>query len=397
MSVQKGKELDHPHHHYRHHRVPFGELEAPPAIPTPPSVSPALASTHIPIPTIESRAPTPFHPSDDLEDMYYDPHELKPSEEQTPRRQSEPYILGEEPPLVLEYRQVTDEEYVDPTATPEPQHVANIIPEAWPSSDREATPCDRSLPESPASSPSPMKPLLVPHPLPVAGSSTAKKQSIGKYAASKVFPSSTPIPTPLPAAKRAKLEVVPLSTRRLRSINTKEVKKEGKAERLEDPTVVVRGLEELLPKQMARKSAPFAALPDTSPTRSTRRVREQEKEKGKGRVLTSERDYLGSDAESGGGALSDGERPSASPLTKGKRKAPTRKIFPVKRQRVEVVITKRPPTPSRAKPASTLTRAKHASKAKSQTRTRDKGKGKANAGPRKVGDEDSVRVPRLRD
>jgi hypothetical protein len=365
------------------HRAPLGELEVPP-----------VASTSV---ALTSRAPTPYNPSDDLDDMYLDPREMQSTEAQVGHHGHDEYHTEQEKnafPLEPEQGPVehSDDDYEDPTVTPHPQHVANIIPEAWPVSSREGTPCDRSLPDSLPSSPSPVKPLTVPRPLPVAGSSTVKKQQQGKLAAARVFPSSTPIPTPLPAARKTRLGALASSSGRLR--DSKRVKGTGPMETAdeqeEDPMAISRNLEKLLPKRHARHDAPPATPLDTSsPTRTVRSRTDQGKGKGKGRSQMKMREYAGKDEDGSDGesGRSEDERSLvSSPLAKGKRKASKRKTFPVKRRRVEVVITKRPPKLSSS-----------SARTKPPSRARDKVKGTSKASPQKVGDEDSVRVPHLRD
>lgn len=413
MAVQKDKGKA-----VARHRPPLGELDAPPVAST--SAAAAVAE-------VDSRAPTPYHPSDDLEDMYLDPRELQSAEERALHHHhhsdAHSSLLG--PPLELAQEDENPVErelssdYDDPTATPHPQHVANIIPEAWPVSSREGTPCDRSLPDSPVSSPSPVKPLTVTRPLPVAGSSTAKRHALGKLPFARAFASSTPIPTPLPAAKRARLQAIASSSKLPRSTAAaKEKDRQAKEREVEaeveveevNPALYTRNLERLLPKRPLRQRAPPAALPDTSSPTVTRTVTKTRKgeDKGKGHLQTKTREPEGSDeerdVEDGGGPSEDQQPsvvgPSSSPLAERKRKATPRRSFPVKRRRVEVVITKRPPKPSgRAQPQPAAKPQSRGDRGKAKVNAKDKGKAKAKAkaGPQKVGDEDSVRVPHPRD
>lgn len=340
------------------HRAPLGEIPVEP-----------VASTS------GARAPTPYHPSDDLEDMYLDVGDAQPREERSESvRPADP--REDELALPAAREPTPSEEDDDPTRTPHPHHVANIIPLVSPFSSRDGTPCDRSLPDSPLSSPSPVKPLTVPRPLPVHHSSTAKKEK-GKIVLGKGFPSSTPIPTPLPAMKQPK--VTSSSPTRIRTVIPKREVRE-KEEKVENPIVAARNLEKLLPKRPAKRATkpPPAVAESSSPVKGRGRPRKQAPVKRE-----SESDGEGSEEEH---QLS----PPSSPLAKGKRKAPVRRQFPVKRMKVEVVITKRPPRPSgerRTKPSSS--RSKPASKPKSTSK--GKGKGKERAGTQKVGDEDSVR------
>ncbi|KIP08683.1 hypothetical protein PHLGIDRAFT_366080 [Phlebiopsis gigantea 11061_1 CR5-6] len=345
LSIPKGKGIA-----YR--RVPFGEIH----------VEPVASTSGV-------RASTPYHPSDDLEDMYLDVSHVQPQED---RSESVRPADAREDELALPAARepTTSDEEDDPTRTPHPQHVANIIPLKSPFSSRDGTPCDRSLPDSPLSSPSPVKPLTVSRPLPVLHSSTAKKEK-GKVVIGKDFPSSTPIPTPLPAMKRAK--VTSSSPTRIHPIIPKRVA-EAREETAENPIVTARNLEKLLPKRPAKRATKLspAVAGSSSPIKGPGRPRRQvpvERETGSGGESSEDEHHLPS---------------PSSPLARGKRRAPVLRQFPVKRMKVEVIITKRPPRPSgRAKPSSS--RAKPARKPKS------KGKGKAGPGTQKVGDEDSVR------
>ena len=337
-------------------RAPFGELLAVPV--TSPSAT---------------RAPTPYHPSDDLEDMYLDISQVQPREPSHAPVSEELSEADLAPPIAAQPTPSDDDDDDDPTRTPRPRHVANIIPLASPFSSREGTPCDRSLPESPLSSPSPIKPLTASRPLPVQNSSTAKKKRQSGIIPSKGFPSSTPIPTPLPAARRARIS--PLSTKGIRPVLLKKGLKDRQRleETVEDPMTAAQNLEKLLPKRARRRKGKDSGISGRS---LPAKERKQTQEKG-------ESDYS-SRAESS----EDEPYLSSSPLAKGKRRLALRRQYPVKRMKVEVVITKRPPRPTgggRAKPA---TRAKPESKAKSS-----RGKGKERAGTQKVGDENSVRAP----
>lgn len=355
----KGKEL-------ARLRAPLGELAAP------------IASTSA---ASLERAPTPYHPSDDLEDMYLDPtlppvHLGSQASHAYSVAASEHAVEADLAPARAPTP--SEEEDDDPTRTPHPRHVANIVPLRSAFSSREATPCDRSLPESPLSSPSPVKPLTVPRPLPVL-SSTAKKKEKGRVASSRAFPSSTPIPTPLPAGRIAKL--APTSLHRVRPAtiaraNNVEKEKERRREETMDPIAISRNLEKLLPKRTKRLPAQAA----TSPTVATT----QKRGRGRPRKVPLPLPREESDAESSGaGSSSEGERSlPSSPLAKGKRRAPQFRVGrPAKRMRVEVVITKRPPSARRAAGKSS----------DKPPARRDKGKGRAHASPRRLPDEDSVR------
>lgn len=363
MHVPKGKGKE-----IMHRRAPLGEL----------SVVPAAS-------TSAERAPTPYHPSDDLEDMYLDVSQAH-GQERSDDLGSEGPSDGELAPPVRE--PTPSEEDDDPTRTPHPQHVANIIPIASPFSSREATPCDRSLPESPLSSPSPVKPLTVSRPFPVLHSSTAKKRDKGRIALLKAFPSSTPIPTPLPAAKKTRAS--PLSTRRVPSVPARKKPGGGDGgrmeERVEDPIAVARNLEKLLPKRTNRqRMRAQSAFSESSPIKG----------RGRPRKPIHRESEAGSSTERGSSA--DEHSLPTSPLARGKRKTPARRQYPAKRMKVEVVITRRPPLPRRAKPGSSTTRAKPASKPKSKPKSKPAGtgKGKERAGTQKLEDEDSVRASRL--
>lgn len=353
MHVPKGKGKE-----IMHRRAPLGELSV---------VSAATTSA--------TRAPTPYHPSDDLEDMYLDLSQAH-GQERSDDLASEGPSDGELAPPVRE--PTPSEEDDDPTRTPHPQHVANIIPIASPFSSREATPCDRSLPESPLSSPSPVKPLTVSRPFPVLHSSTAKKRDKGRVALLKAFPSSTPIPTPLPAAKKTRAS--PLSARRVPTVPARKKPGGDDGGRVEDPIAVARNLEKLLPKRTNRQKmkAP-STFSESSPVKGRGRPRKQAHGESE----------AGSSTERGS---SENEHSlPTSPLARGKRKTPVRRQYPAKRMKVEVVITRRPPASRRAKPSSAAARAKPASKPKSK----GTGKGKERAGTQKLEDEDSVRASSL--
>ncbi|KAI0090593.1 hypothetical protein BDY19DRAFT_936105 [Irpex rosettiformis] len=151
--------------------------------------------------TLKDRHPTPYHQSDDLEDMYFDPNELRDpvssefeeigentgtsapvglegleaemnEEEQAELAREEQKNKVKAKAKAQSFEPSSSTEEVDPLRTPRPQHVANIYPLRSPFSSAEGTPCDRSLPDSPLSSPSPMKSMAVFHTLPV--SSTRK-------------------------------------------------------------------------------------------------------------------------------------------------------------------------------------------------------------------------------
>lgn len=192
--------------------------------------------------TLKDRHPTPYHESDDLEDMYLDPNELalpeptddeedehahmRPStglegleaemdeEEQAElarelqRRIKEKGKAKEkakeaekekekEQPKPVE-RESSVGSMADALRTPQPKHVANIYPLRSPFSSVEGTPCDRSLPDSPLSSPSPTKPMAVLHTLPV---SSARK---GMLSPAKKVVGPRPL-VELPGAKRRRI------------------------------------------------------------------------------------------------------------------------------------------------------------------------------------------------
>ncbi|GJE97317.1 hypothetical protein PsYK624_135330 [Phanerochaete sordida] len=379
-SAVKGKEAA------RLPRVPFGVLAT-------------AGSTSAPA---HSRAPTPYHPSDDLEDMYLDPNPVLPA----PKTDDlyvpqEPEILAPAPALDPILPSESEESH-DPLSTPHPRHVANIIPLASPFSSREGTPCDRSVAESPLSSPSPVKPLTITRALPTAGSTTKKKQQ-GRLMAERAFPSSTPASTPLPSARKAPLPSSTVKSARPmppppvpkvkesqvepKARQTRKAKGKTKAQEVEDvveevvdPMAVTSNLEKLLPKRTIRRRAIGpATIAETSQPRS------------RGRTRARASSPQESDAES---ASSNEDGPS-SPLAIRKRKAPARGAHverPAKRMRVEVVITRPPPhkrTAEHAAEASPVRpRAKPASRA-APARKATRAKGKAKAGPQKVGDEDS--------
>ncbi|EKM53574.1 uncharacterized protein PHACADRAFT_259998 [Phanerochaete carnosa HHB-10118-sp] len=368
-----------------HSRVPFS----------------VLATAGSPSEPAHSRPPTPYHPNDDLEDMYLNPNpDLYLPEE--------PETLDTAPALDPVLPSESEEAY-DPLSTPHPRHVANILPLASPFSSREATPCDRSLVDSPLSSPSPVKPLTVTRTLPVAGSTTKKKE-MGRLIAARAFASSTPASTPLPSAR--KVPVQPSSVKPMRPMPPPEVPKEkrvkeatkksaqlgkmkGKVkaqeeeeEEVQDPMMISQKLEKLLPKRTVRRRANgTAAITETSQPRSRGRPRKK--------ASSPQESEAGSGSESGGGG---GE--SSSPLATRKRKAPARathQSHPVKRMRVEVVISRPPPHLRKSgDPSPVRSRAKPASSKPASTRrsAKAKGKGREHAGLRKVGEEDSVRVPR---
>lgn len=217
----KGKEPMRP-------RAPLGEL----------SFDRGGASTS----TLKDRHPTPYHESDDLEDMYLDPNELalpeptddeedehahiRPStglegleaemdeEEQAElarelqkrikekgkakekAKEQEKEEVKEQPKPVE--RESSTDSMGDALRTPQPKHVANIYPLRSPFSSVEGTPCDRSLPDSPLSSPSPTKPMAVLHTLPV---SSARK---GMLSPAKKSVGPRPL-VELPGAKRRRI------------------------------------------------------------------------------------------------------------------------------------------------------------------------------------------------
>lgn len=218
----KGKEPMRP-------RAPLGEL----------SFDRGGASTS----TLKDRHPTPYHESDDLEDMYLDPNELalpeptddeedehahmrpstglegleaemdeeeqaelarelqkriKEKKEKGKAKEKAKDKVKEQPKPVPVERESSTDDMGDALRTPQPKHVANIYPLRSPFSSVEGTPCDRSLPDSPLSSPSPTKPMAVLHTLPV---SSARK---GMLSPAKKVVGPRPL-VELPGAKRRRI------------------------------------------------------------------------------------------------------------------------------------------------------------------------------------------------
>ncbi|KAI0343515.1 hypothetical protein BDW22DRAFT_1344522 [Trametopsis cervina] len=318
--MRKGKETARP-------RAPLGEL----------SFDRGASGS-----VLKERPPTPYHESDDLEDMYLDPNELSkpnaPDEDNENSRQSPPTGLEgmeaemdeeEEAELAREHRlhekgkaraasvqTASSVSALDALRTPRPQHVANIYPLRSPFSSVEGTPCDRSLPGSPLSSPSPMKPMTVLHTLPVS-SVVKARDAKGK--------------SPAKARLKALIELPPTKRRRV------TLGKENSIADLEesgDPTIGARDLQKPLPKQPAVRRSGRINTADSQTTRKIRLVPVVElpapihgrrRTQGKGKILVPDST---SDVES------DGDKPSspvASPIATRKRKALAEKSRPVKK------------------------------------------------------------------
>lgn len=401
--------IDMPHPHPRDKgkavarppRAPFGELPLEEHGP-PLSTSAAIR-----------RAPTPYHPSDDLEDMYLDTtqqpsaqySDVDPETQRTlvARRTVEDdtqrtYVEGpgdaEEPVHTEEYsvpEPPSDEEALVMPPTPKPQHVAYMPGLASPFSSREGTPCDRSLVESPLSSPSPTKPLTVHRYLTFS--------SPGKTSGRPRPLTETPMKTPL-TFNRLKPDMSQMGTSSpLRARST--VKKgsmmkyvaDDERTSSEDPLAVARNLEKLLPKRPFRRSALATSSlpPDASPLPKAKTSKGKGKEVIRPPPRTRAASRRSEEVEYSG---SETELPSpSSPIQPRKRKAPVKQFRPAKRMKVEVVITRRPPPPE-SKPSRTRAKAgttrKRATRAKPPSKPKSKGKGKTREGTAKVGDEDSV-------
>lgn len=373
----KGKEPMRP-------RAPLGELSVDP-----------VASTSI----VKDRAPTPYHPSDDLEDMYADPNELP---ESAPIIVAPPDDYDENanmsPPTGLEglEAEMDDEEaaelvceetrrekgkskalpvdpsseaseMVDPLRTPQPQHVANIYPLRSPFSSREGTPCDRSLMDSPPSSPSPMKPLTVVHPFPV---STAKKST-----RKRIFPSA--------AKARPKPQLEPPAAKRRRVTLGKE-NDVVDHEPSEDPSLQAGKKPPLAVRRSGRLNTAASPSSVTSKTLADPVVK-----RGRGRPPASGT-VLVPDSTSIVEETSDLESADESPVVTRKRKAAVIRPSPAKRSKTQA----RPST--RAAPAKPPSkRAKPPSGAQTRGKAAAKGKGKGKASADILEDENSVRLRSL--
>lgn len=405
-----------------HSRAPLGELPFEP-----------LASTSV----IKQRAPTPYHESDDLEDMYLDPSTLPPrnlgaalaaaaEDDDDDDNNEDPNMspptglevleeeMNEEEEGEIERAQVRQSMYakgkaravqrsssvsevidvIDAVRTPRPHHIANIYPLRSPFSSREGTPCDRSLPDSAPSSPSPMKPMTVLHSLPV-GTSTRKANERLR----NIFKSSAPTPqSALKNKTRAKppADAPPAKRRRVTIGKENDVDDD---ESVEDPMVATDKLKNLLPKRPSRRptrqsSATPAPVTNTRTTRASTRA--QTKARGPGRPL-SQGKILVADSLAGGSSQADPSSPVSSPVSRTKRRrAPTQTAYePVKRAKTQpAAVSREPASRKNAKPPSgagagkRTTRAK--APAKASTAAKGKGKGRARAGAATLEGEDSV-------
>ncbi len=343
----KGKGID------RKARTPLGELLYEP-----------VASSS----ALHQRAPTPYHPSDDLEDMYAevaqdaDKENLQPSprrialaalereiddeddrvnfeeaEEELEETENVPALLAPPPPA--------SDAMSDVLRTPRHSHVAKIIPLSSPFSSREGTPCDRSLPASPLSSPSPMKPLTAIRPLPLA--STKKPTGATRSRQIAFMRALSSIKRPATQKKEMAL-----------SSEMTEVPTDS-------PTTVVRNLKGMLPERPVRRSVRASIVASATPAKPVSRA--GAKGKGKQKV-----EIVESDAED------DYEEERSSPAAR-KRKTEDKPQPPAKKAKMQPPPATRAPTSRRAKPAS-------------NAKTRAKGKGKDTG---KVDEENSVCHPSL--
>ncbi|KAI0692164.1 hypothetical protein BC835DRAFT_1528384 [Cytidiella melzeri] len=373
LPIKKGKEPERP-------RAPLGELSFE-----------REASTS----TLKLRHPTPYHASDDLEDMYLDPNELPKSapadeddenanfspptglegmeaemddeEEAELAREEQRRYKGKAKAKALEPASSVSE--IDPLRTPKPRHVANIYPLRSPFSSVEGTPCDRSLADSPLSSPSPMKPLTVLHTLPVfsvkTGSSPVK---------AKVGP--RPL-VELPSSKRRRIT--------LGKENSLVIDRDDS----EDPLMVAKNLEKLLPKRpVVRRSGRISKAVNTVAPKATASSKKGGvvqaepvlQKRGRGRPPKKTEVYV-PDITSHLEPSEEDESPEQSPVVTRKRGAPVAKDTPTKKAKTQrAKLSRAAPTSKRGSSSNnTRARAKAASK----------GKGKAKAKPVAFEPEDS--------
>ena len=358
-------------------RAPLGEL----------SFEGSVSTT-----TLKDRHPTPYHESDDLESMYLDPAELSvpvPDDEEDEN-------AGMSPPTGLEYleAEMDEEEQAelareeqnhkgkekekakqqsessadehDPLRTPRPHHVANIYPLRSPFSSVEGTPCDRSLPDSPLSSTSPMKSMAVFHTLPV--SSTRKGML-----------------SPVKAGPRPLVELPPSKRRRITL--GKENSLVFDSEKSEDPSLAVKeggNLASTPKRAVIRRSTRSSTVTKTivstefrsssiAQSSPVKRGRGRPPKKAKGSALDSIPKIQ---------ATSEHESPENSPVVARKRRATASKESTMKKSKAQAPSSSRAaPTPRRGRPPNSARAAK---------KPVSKGKGKAKSQPSGFEDEDEV-------
>ena len=335
-------------------RAPFGELHLEP-----------LGSS----PGTRRRPPTPYHPSDDLrqsdglppsddlEDMYFDPEEYADKENthrplgklELVKEMEEEENLGEEleeEPLLVDEPAPPAQETRDPRRTPRPHHVADIQPLPSPFSPLEDTPRDRDHANSPPSSPSPVKKGATTLPL----LSTVKKGSLSQR--------TRALPTPF-TSKSA-------SVRAKSSSMAKE--KHATSETTLAPSTP---LYNRLPKRPAKRST-TAAAPAPTVIRGRKAVAQTT---GKGK----QREEVAEIVELSG---TEDESTVNTPTITRKRKAPSPSKAKASRKRLKVEVVVPPPPHARrktTKPTSSTSRAK--------------GKGAGTSAAAKLADEDSVCAP----